>query len=72
MAHTRSHDNDTHYAGTVDFLKETGFQYLKIDSGSVYNDLDLWHRLVMESGADITIENCHQGGWVFTRPHTHR
>ena len=72
MAHTRSHDNDTHYPGTVDFLKETGFQYLKIDSGSVYNDLDLWHRLVMESGADITIENCHQGEWVFARPHTHR
>ena len=48
--------------GTVQFLKENNFQYLKIDSGSCYNDMTLWHSLIEKSGQPMTIENCHQGG----------
>lgn len=48
--------------GTVDFVTQAGFQYLKIDSGSCYNDLNLWYTLLSASAADVTVENCHQGG----------
>mmetsp|Transcript_11909 Transcript_11909/g.26290 ORF Transcript_11909/g.26290 Transcript_11909/m.26290 type:complete len:801 (+) Transcript_11909:884-3286(+) len=49
--------------GSVDFLMEHGFKYVKVDSGSVYNDMQLWHDLIEEVGGgdEITIENCHQG-----------
>ncbi|CAE7605489.1 Slc12a5 [Symbiodinium natans] len=48
--------------GSVEFLVEHGFQYIKIDSGSVYNDLQLWSDLLEATGSPIAIENCHQGG----------
>ncbi|CAE7714965.1 unnamed protein product [Symbiodinium microadriaticum] len=48
--------------GSVEFLHEYGFEYVKIDSGSVYNDLQLWSDLLGAAGSPIAIENCHQGG----------
>lgn len=48
--------------GNVAFLAKHGFGYVKVDSGGVYNDLDLWHRLLSEAGRDdMVLENCHQG-----------
>ena len=49
-------------SGSVAFLAQYGFGFVKVDSGSVYNDMQLWHDLAAASGADIAIENCHQGG----------
>ena len=47
---------------TVQWLKENGFEYLKVDSGGCYNDMELWHELLVAADWDITVENCHQGG----------
>jgi hypothetical protein len=47
---------------TVAWLKTNRFKYLKIDSGGCYNNQQLWHDLITESGQDMMIENCHQGG----------
>eukprot|EP00039_Didymoeca_costata_P002752 m.62306 g.62306 ORF g.62306 m.62306 type:complete len:741 (+) comp11502_c0_seq2:165-2387(+) len=51
--------------GTVSFVKDVGFDYLKIDSGSVYNDLNLWSMLLADAGIEdnVVVENCHQGGY---------
>jgi hypothetical protein len=46
---------------TVHWLKTNGFQYLKVDSGGCYNDMQLWHDLLVAADWDITVENCHQG-----------
>ena len=46
---------------TVDWLKHNGFEYLKVDSGGCYNDMQLWHDLLVAADWDITVENCHQG-----------
>ena len=48
--------------GSVQFLVDNGFGFVKVDSGSCYNDMSLWHDLIADTGADIYIENCHQGG----------
>lgn len=48
--------------GSVDFLFAHGFKYVKVDSGSVYNDMDLWRVLIDDLGDDVVVENCHQGG----------
>ena len=46
---------------TVQFLKSNRFEYLKIDSGGCYNDMQAWHELLEASGqTQITVENCHQ------------
>lgn len=47
--------------GSAEFLARLRFEYVKIDSGSVYNDMDLWHLLIAEQGSGTVIENCHQG-----------
>ena len=47
---------------TVQWLKQNGFEYLKVDSGGCYNDMELWHELLVAANWDITVENCHQGG----------
>mmetsp|Transcript_69541 Transcript_69541/g.148735 ORF Transcript_69541/g.148735 Transcript_69541/m.148735 type:complete len:743 (+) Transcript_69541:45-2273(+) len=47
--------------GTVNFLTTHQFDYVKIDSGSVYNDMQLWHNLIAASDHPMVIENCHQG-----------
>lgn len=47
---------------TVQWLKQKGFKYLKVDSGGCYNDMELWHELLVAADWDITVENCHQGG----------
>jgi hypothetical protein len=47
---------------TVQWLKQNGFKYLKVDSGGCYNDMELWHELLVAADWDITVENCHQGG----------
>jgi hypothetical protein len=36
--------------GSVQFLKDNGFGYIKVDSGSCYNDMELWHDLIESSG----------------------
>jgi hypothetical protein len=45
---------------TVQWLKTNGFEYLKVDSGGCYNDMELWHDLLVAADWDITVENCHQ------------
>jgi len=47
--------------GNVEFLVKNGFDYVKVDSGSVYNDMQLWHELIRDSGRPMVVENCHQG-----------
>jgi len=47
--------------GSVQFLVDNGFGFVKVDSGSCYNDMQLWQELIEASGAPIKVENCHQG-----------
>ena len=46
---------------TVKWLKTNAFEYLKVDSGGCYNDMQLWHDLLVAAEHDIIVENCHQG-----------
>lgn len=48
--------------GTVGWLKRNRFEYLKVDSGGCYNDMQLWHDLLEAEQHPMTVENCHQGG----------
>ena len=48
--------------GTVSWLKENRFEYLKVDSGGCYNDMQLWHDLLADANYPMMTENCHQGG----------
>ena len=47
--------------GSVDFLARHGLEFVKIDSGSAYNNMSLWWELAEASGKPIVVENCHQG-----------
>jgi len=47
---------------TVAWLKQHGYEYLKVDSGGCYNDMQLWHDLLLAVDHTMTVENCHQGG----------
>ena len=43
-------------------LRKYGFDGLKLDSCSQWNNLTLWNELINATGKPILIENCHQGG----------
>jgi hypothetical protein len=48
--------------GSVDAIKEYGFDSVKLDSGfPVAANLSLWAQLLNDSGRPVMIENCHQG-----------
>ena len=49
-------------SGSVRWLVDNDFGFVKVDSGSCYNDMGLWRSLIAASDPDILIENCHQGG----------
>jgi hypothetical protein len=51
-------------AGTVAATVEYGFDGLKLDSCSMFNNMTLWSKLINASGGRVLIENCHQGGIV--------
>ena len=48
--------------GDVNFLADNNFGGVKIDSGSCFNDMQLWYDLIQDTGKRIFMENCHQGG----------
>lgn len=51
----------THMRGTVNAIVEYGFDSVKLDSGSEFNNLTWWAELLNATGRRILIENCHQG-----------
>ena len=56
---------DKIYAGNVAAFVKYGFDSLKIDSCSQFNDMDKWQALLNASAPrPVPLENCHQGGLV--------
>jgi hypothetical protein len=53
---------DTVIRRSVQTLMEYGFDGLKLDSCSQFNNLTRWNELINASGKPILLENCHQGG----------
>ena len=50
--------------GSVRALTDMGWEGLKLDSCSQFNNLSWWSRLVNESSkVPVLMENCHQGGF---------
>jgi hypothetical protein len=47
---------------SVAMLAAAGFDSLKLDSGSQFNNMTLWAELLNATGRAFEIENCHQGG----------
>ena len=56
------------YRGDVNALVEYRFDGVKLDACGGQMDLDLWHRLIQESGRPILIEACHWGLTVPSMP----
>lgn len=52
------------YAGDVKALLAYGYDAVKLDGCGTEYDLDLWWRLLNETGKAILIENCHWGKTV--------
>lgn len=50
-----------HMRATVQAVVDYGFDSLKLDSGSEFNNLTWWAELLNATGRHILIENCHQG-----------
>eukprot|EP00937_MAST-01D_sp_MAST-1D-sp2_P005017 g5017.t1 len=56
---------DKIYAGGVAAFVKYGFDSLKLDSCSQFNDMDKWQALLNASAPrPVPLENCHQGGLV--------
>tara|TARA_B110000208_G_scaffold152450_1_gene184305 strand:- start:42 stop:1874 length:1833 start_codon:yes stop_codon:yes gene_type:complete len=51
-------------AGTVADTIRYGFDGLKLDSCSQFNNMSEWARLLNSTGKPVLLENCHQGGLV--------
>eukprot|EP01045_Picozoa_sp_COSAG04_P017545 COSAG04_NODE_1559_length_6350_cov_13.193827_1_plen_210_part_00 len=55
----------THMHGTVKAIVDNGFDSVKLDSGSQFNNLTWWAQLLNATGRHILLEktddNCHQG-----------
>jgi hypothetical protein len=51
-------------AGTVAATVDYGFDGLKLDSCSQFNNMTLWAEEVNATGHKVLLENCHQGGLV--------
>jgi hypothetical protein len=51
-------------AGTVAATVDYGFDGLKLDSCSQFNNMTLWAMEINATGKKILLENCHQGGLV--------
>ena len=50
--------------GTVNATRAYGFDGLKLDSCSQFNNMSRWSELLAATGKRIVLENCHQGGLV--------
>eukprot|EP00947_MAST-08B_sp_MAST-8B-sp1_P003133 g3133.t1 len=51
-------------AGTVSATVEYGFDGLKLDSCSQFNNMTQWAEELNKTGHSCLLENCHQGGMV--------
>ena len=51
-------------AGTVADTVAYGFDGLKLDSCSQFNNMTLWAEQINRTGHQVLLENCHQGGLV--------
>ena len=49
--------------GSVKALAEMGWEGLKLDSCSQFNNLSWWNELINATGKPVLLENCHQGGF---------
>lgn len=57
---------------TVAWLKTNGFQYLKVDSGGCYNDMQLWHDLLEATGQQDMVRVYYIHNPILLPPlHTH-
>lgn len=50
--------------GTVNATVALGFDGLKLDSCSQFNNMTRWAELLAATGKPVLLENCHQGGLV--------
>ena len=55
---------ETIMRGSVKALVDMKWDGLKLDSCSQFNNLSWWADLINQTGRDIEIENCHQGGFA--------
>ena len=55
---------DTMVQGTVNATIAYGFDGLKLDSCSQFNNMSRWSELLNLTGKSVILENCHQGGLV--------
>ena len=51
--------------GSVKAVADMGWDGLKLDSCSQFNNLSWWNQLINETGKPVLLENCHQGGYVW-------
>lgn len=49
--------------GSVRALADMGWDGLKLDSCSQFNNLSWWDELINATGHPVLLENCHQGGF---------
>ena len=49
--------------GSVKALADMGWEGLKLDSCSQFNNLSWWNELINATGKPVLLENCHQGGF---------
>jgi hypothetical protein len=50
--------------GSVKALVDMGWEGLKLDSCSQFNNLSWWNELINKtSSGPVLLENCHQGGF---------
>ena len=50
--------------GSVRSMAKMGWEGLKLDSCSQFNNLSWWNELINATGKPALLENCHQGGFV--------
>ena len=55
-------------AGTVADTVAYGFDGLKLDSCSQFNNMSEWARLLNATGKPVLLENCHQGALLTCMP----
>ena len=49
--------------GSVKAVAAMGWEGLKLDSCSQFNNLSWWNELINATGKPVLLENCHQGGF---------
>ena len=50
--------------GSVKAVVNMGWEGLKLDSCSQFNNLSWWNELINATGHPVLLENCHQGGFA--------